>query len=291
MLAALSEPALAQRYHGQASPYAGQEARAIKSLSADDDRRVPARRRLGLAKAADVNGVPGPAHLPEIEGRISADDDQVAAVSAIFAAMQAEAIAGERRLIARRARARRRVLGAASPMRACAAMLAVIEASRSAPRYIHLAALRPPRALLDRGPRMARLSSRCGRYDTGAVARTCRRASRPRRCGTKRRIGSRALSSRPKRPTGTASLRPWSCGGIRHRPECPGTIDRVDSADRRPCPSCPSCSCWRTPRAGYRPGGCSVSSCWTASAAPAAAAAYRTPVRHRALPPRGLAGR
>ena len=49
-------------HHG-ASPYAGEEARAIKSLSADDIAELQRGGGRGLAKPAELNGVPGPAHL------------------------------------------------------------------------------------------------------------------------------------------------------------------------------------------------------------------------------------
>ena len=49
-----------------ASPYAGQESRRIKSLSEQDIAELRAGRGWGLAKAAELNGMPGPAHLLEL---------------------------------------------------------------------------------------------------------------------------------------------------------------------------------------------------------------------------------
>lgn len=148
MLAALSEPALAQHQHGQASPYAGQESRAIKSLSEDDIAELRRGGGWGLAKAAELNGVPGPAHLLEMKDEIPLSDDQLAAISTIFAAMQADAVAEGERLIAREQALddafRRRSVTDESLRR----MLAAIETSRSALRYIHLAAHLATPALL-----------------------------------------------------------------------------------------------------------------------------------------------
>lgn len=86
----------AAQSHGH-SPYAGWEAREIKSLSETDLDDLRAGRGWGLALAAELNGVPGPAHLLELKDRSGLSPEQVSAIEAIFAAMQTEAQeAGER---------------------------------------------------------------------------------------------------------------------------------------------------------------------------------------------------
>jgi len=83
-------PAIAQD-HAEHSSYAGFETREIKSLSdadLDDLRRGAG---WGLALSAELNGVPGPAHLLELKDQIGLSADQVSAIEAIFAAMQSEA--------------------------------------------------------------------------------------------------------------------------------------------------------------------------------------------------------
>lgn len=90
--------ALAQN-HGH-SPYAGMEGRDIKSLSDSDLDDLRSGRGWGLALAAELNGVPGPAHLLELQDRIGLSAEQVTAIEAIFAAMQTEAQAAGERLIA-----------------------------------------------------------------------------------------------------------------------------------------------------------------------------------------------
>lgn len=76
---------------GHRSPYAGQETRAIKSLSAQDIDDLRNGRGWGLAKAAELNGVPGPAHLLELRKEIGLTPRQVAQVEALYRAMKAKA--------------------------------------------------------------------------------------------------------------------------------------------------------------------------------------------------------
>jgi hypothetical protein len=126
--------------HGQPSPYSGQEARAIKSLSEADITELRRGGGWGLAKAAELNGVPGPAHLLELKDDIPLSADQIAAIEAIFRKMRKESIEEGERLIARE-----RALDAAFRARKVTEdglrrMLADIERSRSALRYIHLSA-------------------------------------------------------------------------------------------------------------------------------------------------------
>ena len=103
-------PALAQHAHGgsrgaaSSQPYAGQQRREIKSLSADD--LAALRRGAGWAMAipAELNGVPGPTHLLELRDEIGLDEEQVAAITAVRDRMREGAIAaGERFIEAERA--------------------------------------------------------------------------------------------------------------------------------------------------------------------------------------------
>lgn len=126
--------------HGPPSPYSGQETRAIKSLSEADIAELRRGGGWGLAKAAELNGVPGPAHLLELKDDIPLSADQVAAIQAIFERMHKEAIDEGERLIAGE-----QALDAAFRARnvtddSLRRMLADIERSRSALRYIHLSA-------------------------------------------------------------------------------------------------------------------------------------------------------
>jgi len=98
LIAALMVPVAATAQED--SPYAGFEAREIKSLSETDIAEITRGAGWGLALAAELNGVPGPAHLLELQEEIGLTPDQVAAIEAIHAAMQAEARAAGARFIA-----------------------------------------------------------------------------------------------------------------------------------------------------------------------------------------------
>ena len=74
-----------------ATPYAGQEARAIKALDPEHVAGLLAGRGLGYAKAAELNRYPGPAHVIELAGPLGLTDAQLAATRAIHQRMEARA--------------------------------------------------------------------------------------------------------------------------------------------------------------------------------------------------------
>lgn len=78
--------------HTQQSPYAGQQNRAITSLSADDQQALLKGQGWGLAKSAELNGVPGPAHLLELADQIDLSTEQRLLIRALFEQMQRQAI-------------------------------------------------------------------------------------------------------------------------------------------------------------------------------------------------------
>jgi Spy/CpxP family protein refolding chaperone len=86
VLAGLGLPALAA---GQ--PYAGQQHRAIKALSKGDVADLLAGRGWGLAKPAELNGYPGPAHVLELRDELGLSPQQIAVVEAVFETMQQQA--------------------------------------------------------------------------------------------------------------------------------------------------------------------------------------------------------
>jgi Spy/CpxP family protein refolding chaperone len=73
------------------SPYVGQEDRAIKALSAQDVEGLLAGRGMGYAKAAELNGYPGPMHVLELAEALHLTSEQTAATRAIEATMRSEA--------------------------------------------------------------------------------------------------------------------------------------------------------------------------------------------------------
>lgn len=88
-----------------ANPYAGQEARAIKSLSDQDVVGLLAGNGAALAKAAELNDYPGPAHVLELAETLHLEASQVEASRQLMAAhkarasqLGAELVASEREL-------------------------------------------------------------------------------------------------------------------------------------------------------------------------------------------------
>ena len=78
--------------HSPKSKYVGQEKREIKSLSEADIEELRNGKGWGLAKAAELNGVPGPAHLLEMRNEIDLSAKQVRAIEDLYEKMTQEAI-------------------------------------------------------------------------------------------------------------------------------------------------------------------------------------------------------
>jgi hypothetical protein len=73
--------ALAQAH---ASAYAGEQTRAIKSLPDSDVAALLEGQGAGFAKAAELNGYPGPAHTLELRERLGLSAGQIAASEALM---------------------------------------------------------------------------------------------------------------------------------------------------------------------------------------------------------------
>lgn len=76
---------------GQTAPYAGQDRREIKALSAEDVQGYLDGSGLGFAKTAELNHFPGPRHVLEHAQALGLSDAQKESTARIFAAMQSEA--------------------------------------------------------------------------------------------------------------------------------------------------------------------------------------------------------
>jgi Spy/CpxP family protein refolding chaperone len=74
------------------SKYAGEEKREIKSLSETDIEELKNGKGWGLAKAAELNGMPGPAHLLEMKDEIDLSVNQVQTIESLYKKMKQEAI-------------------------------------------------------------------------------------------------------------------------------------------------------------------------------------------------------
>lgn len=74
------------------SDYAGQEIRRIKSLSEDDIQQLKHGKGWGLAKAAELNGMPGPVHVLQMKNKIALTSEQEGKVQNLYNDMKSKAI-------------------------------------------------------------------------------------------------------------------------------------------------------------------------------------------------------
>jgi len=125
--------------HSHVSKYAGQQTRDIKSLSPDDIAELRRGGGWGLAKAAELNGVPGPAHLLDLKDEIALDDAQVSALTEIYERMKAQAIEQGERLITLERELESHFRNGTITDAILRSSLDDIAATRRNLRYIHLA--------------------------------------------------------------------------------------------------------------------------------------------------------
>ena len=81
------------------SPYVGQQFREIKALSPQEISDYLSGKGMGLAKAAELNGYPGPAHVLELATQLHLTADQKVKTEALFKRMQGRAIALGKELV------------------------------------------------------------------------------------------------------------------------------------------------------------------------------------------------
>ncbi len=84
----------AQHIHApshSASPYAGQQTREIKALSPAQTADLLAGKGMELAKAAELNGYPGPMHTLELAAQLELSAEQKQASQALMTRHKAEA--------------------------------------------------------------------------------------------------------------------------------------------------------------------------------------------------------
>ena len=147
------------------SPYVGQKEAAIKALSAEEQAALLDGQGSGFAKAAELNGYPGPRHVLDLAGELALTPSQRAATQALFERMRADARAAGAALVdAERALDALYAAKIATPA-AVDAELAKIEGLRIRLRGIHLNAHLEQAALLTHHQVM--LYSRLRGYDAG----------------------------------------------------------------------------------------------------------------------------
>ncbi|MDP1682441.1 MAG: Spy/CpxP family protein refolding chaperone [Burkholderiales bacterium] len=123
-----------------ASPYAGQQEREIKSLSVQEIGDYLAGKGMGLAKAAELNGYPGPAHALELADQLALTVEQRKQTEALFKDMQAKAIAAGERYIGEERMLNRLFTMKTISVTTLQAALARVAAQQSQVRLTHLEA-------------------------------------------------------------------------------------------------------------------------------------------------------
>jgi hypothetical protein len=74
-----------------ASPYADQLSSPIRGLSAKEIGDLREGRGMGLARAAELNGYPGPRHVLDLRAELRLDEHSASSIQALFQRMQAQA--------------------------------------------------------------------------------------------------------------------------------------------------------------------------------------------------------
>ncbi len=131
-------PTLAQHHHGAQTPYAGMQNRAIKSLSDNDIKELRRGGGWGLALAAELNGMPGPAHLLELKDQIPLTQDQVVKTQALLDDMRKAAIPTGERLIEAETALENAFSKGTGDETSLRRLLAEAESARTELRFIHL---------------------------------------------------------------------------------------------------------------------------------------------------------
>ncbi|MFO7324138.1 MAG: hypothetical protein DIU62_000350 [Pseudomonadota bacterium] len=132
-----------------ASTYLGQEEREIKALSAGDIDAYLSGQGMGLARAAELNGYPGPAHVLELAAELGLSRDQLERTQALHASMRSRAVELGRQLVAEERNLDRLFAsGAVTPERLSASLAAMGELQARL-RGVHLEAHLTQAGILD----------------------------------------------------------------------------------------------------------------------------------------------
>jgi len=122
------------------SAYAGEQHRSIKSLSAADIAALKAGAGWGLAKSAELNGVPGPLHLLEMQDEIDLTFSQVELITTVYNEMQSSAKSLGEQLIAQESMLDEKFRNDVPNTDELQSMLGQIGSTRSNLRFVHLSA-------------------------------------------------------------------------------------------------------------------------------------------------------
>jgi len=132
------------------SPYAGDEAREIKSLSEADIDGYLAGKGMGYARAAELNHYPGPKHVLELAVELELSEQQLAKTGAIFESMQLRAKELGRQLVDKESELDKQFASNKITAENLKTLLAEIAAVQGEIRYAHLVAHLEQRAVLSK---------------------------------------------------------------------------------------------------------------------------------------------
>ena len=90
---------IADEKEAHKSNYTGEVDRVIKSLSAKDIKDLTLGNGMGLAKAAELNGYPGPKHVLEMQEELFLEKEQLTSIKQIFEEMKSQAQSQGQKLI------------------------------------------------------------------------------------------------------------------------------------------------------------------------------------------------
>lgn len=122
------------------SPYAGMQVREIKSFSNEDLAQLRAGHGWGLSLVAELNGVPGPRHVLELQRELGLSKRQIVAIQAVYDRMKEAAVPLGVKLIRLEAQLDRSFAGGAIDSESLQEQLATIAIVRRDLRFTHLAA-------------------------------------------------------------------------------------------------------------------------------------------------------
>ncbi len=122
------------------SSYAGEESRRIKSLSEDDIRQLEQGRGWGLARAAELNGMPGPVHVLQMKQQISLTAVQEQKIRRLYNSMKADAVPLGKKLVQLEKQLDDAFADRSIDSHSLKSLLEDIARTRSRLRYVHLAA-------------------------------------------------------------------------------------------------------------------------------------------------------
>jgi hypothetical protein len=126
--------------HLHASPYAGEQTRDIKALSKDDIDEILRGEGWGLAKAAELNGMPGPTHVLDMAVELGLSAEQIERTRRIRDAMRLKAKRIGERFVMEEAELETRFRAGDIAGPELTARISEIEAMRAKLRTAHLSA-------------------------------------------------------------------------------------------------------------------------------------------------------